>query len=1084
MIYIKRGGRVLKSTRLFRILLDYAGAGMPDLSALSSTTGQLRDPADNDSARYLHQGGVTTMSHTKMLRFIAAMLVLATLPLGATNDWVAQPERSAGVKWEQQKFCGRDFWIVLSDDVNWGKYLPDEPFVKNAAVIFPRSAMGLETPTYLRTMRINSLEVTQAGKNKTLDFTVNTPEKDTAVIKRENHVLISANPQPVKLRNTPVEATLLSDISNETPLEKVAINHGYSNSNDVRIASARFFIDGEELKASGVKNLNGILSADFQEAPKGNKLEIRCLSEYPIYKFRFLSPEQEARAKGRPFAIHGLSVQNIWGLSDINVDTKAREAFRLRYADNFIGYEIGEWDSNYLNVYLRPSSALFRDLKEYMRVPADRDGQAKNLYDYFKLLKSIHGKMFGMSGQLNGEHYGMEAGGEISSVEVTGENPDYLWRTSLMYVRGAARQYDAPWKVYLAYYASDYTASSQARGTMGLDYGIPPSLGRRLFFLSYYMGNSFISFECEPYGQIVKNQDGSHSLTKNGEAVRDIYAWANKPEGKRGNLYTPVLILIDWNHGFLRFFAHAFNTWKGQFPFTDADYMADHITQAIDPVYPDLPSEPLFTKKFVDPKYTGNLRNSKLGDIFDVYIANQPSGSVRLEQLEKYAVVQPAGEIGFTADGVNTLKEYVEKGGTLVLNAAQSEAFAKLPNFLGLQVHDAFINEENMKISKVSLAPNAMVLLKTQKGTPLLVKNRYGDGNVLFSTPYYLLNINDKKEVLPIVSRILETIQNEVIPVKVEGDIEFLFNHMDDGSWKLILVNNRGMVKAPNQSVEQYFNEFTATVKITAPADAEAAEVFGKAEIAVTQVNGNKIFTIEVPPAGIRVLDLKNVPFGRSLPEEPVLAKWDFNDKTGRDSSGNKRDMQLYGMEFAKTPDGYCLDLKQENSYGLIDFPVDYTVNEGAYEFWACPDLLAKPEQGVSVIIHQPSILVGIYQKHWGIRVAAGSFNTYGKLAEGPEVTSNKWAHIVVVWRDYFCRLFVNGEEVVLPTGPIKFFRTIGNDTFYNQCLIHFGSATRAWVNTFQYHGKLDDFTFYRKALAPDKIKANYSKGLKKYNQE
>ena len=189
-------------------------------------------------------------------------------------------------------------------------------------------------------------------------------------------------------------------------------------------------------------------------------------------------------------------------------------------------------------------------------------------------------------------------------------------------------------------------------------------------------------------------------MTRSGELVRDFYDFISRPEGKRGEFYAPVLLLNDYYHGNWEWKRKPrWNVWY-LYPYEESDYMLKSVIDIIDPP----------TGSFAKMKeYSNGMRNSKYADICDTFFANAPTGVITQAELGKYPVVFLMGAIRNTPGLSEALQEYVRKGGTLIINAAQ---MALLPeNFAGVKLSRTRINSGRMQIHKVTLAEQAQVAL-------------------------------------------------------------------------------------------------------------------------------------------------------------------------------------------------------------------------------------------------------------------------------------------------------------------------------------------------------------------------------------
>jgi len=808
--------------------------------------------------------------------FVAGLMVWATLPLGATNTWVAQPRRAENADWPIPSFAGRDFWTLLAP-VWWDlPGLKDKQFVRDSGlwgVVLP----FVDKENMTRTLALKEIEIYQANsiENTALrsKFKFSAGETNTLFFHperindgdKQRCVFISADPRPVKERYRPARASIQATLPASDPVNEVAIFHG--SDGKARLESIEFYavVNGNErvkMAPSKIKSEAAETRVSFTNAPATGELLIECVSVKTFIKvgpvLSSLSTQLVKHCETYPFVPEDcfrFFNGSMFGLNADNFDPISWDRFLAKYQKTFMGLYLGEWDSNLFILLQATNNPVYNDLKSYIADYSNRKEAEEAVRTIWKCQReTLPGPIWGLSGQMNSPQYGLEWGGTIACMELCGGSPDFPHRSNLLFARGAARQYNKPWMLYLAYYRNMSDTNSKGKGKgptgwwSGTDFGIPPSLGRRLLFLSYYLGTSFQTFEAQPWGQVEQEGvNGLCTLTGNGKAVKDIYTWVHGANGQRGTYYAPILLLMDYLHGHFSWTRKEWKTWD-TLPFEDGDYMTEHFLRAIDPFYGTSPD---------NPPYSANLHNSKLGDIFDVFFANPPSGSVDAKLLSKYPVVILLDDINISAELAGRLKEYVAGGGTLVINSAQCKGALNSEQFLGLDLLPESADEDNMKIRKVKLT-QASALIASASGLPVLTKNAHGKGHVLVATPHFML-MQNKQAANPLIEKILLQLQAEVLPMKVEGDIEFLFNRLAPGAWRIILLNNKGVRKLESESVETFDAAYTAQVSVTVPADVQAKELMANESLAETVKADEKVITLKVPPGDVRVLDIGNL---------------------------------------------------------------------------------------------------------------------------------------------------------------------------------------------------------------------------------
>jgi len=1023
---------------------------------------------------------------------VAAMAVTATLPAGAANDWVAQPRRAEQVDWPIHAFAGRDFWTLLSPKWLDLPGVKDERFVQDSGLIdVYLPLIGRENIS--RTMAVMEIEVFQASsRSNVAPGSAVTYASDASEVivfhperindgNRELGVSISASQKPVKERYRPFRVTLQISLPAVAPLSAITIYHGAAGQAQMESVDFYAIVKGKErlkLEPATLTRTAAEIRATFTNTPAVGRLQLDCLSVKPIISVGALSPDLARRCRTYPFWPQGsfhFGTGRILGLNADNFDAASWDQFLHDYQNTFMGYDLGEWDGNFFQMLERKESLTYADLMQYISgeytTRQEAETMLRTIWDYQK--QTLPGPVWGLSGERNYPQYGAAWGGTIVGMELTGNSPDYPHRSHMMFTRGAARQYDKPWLIYVAYYRNSAAANSKSKGDavhpLGLDYGIAPSQGRRLFYLSYYQGATFLTFESQPWGQ-VKQEDGNGpcSLTENGKAIKDIYEWVHGEKSQRGTCYTPILFLMDYLHGHDEWQrGKEWKTWEA-IPFTDGDYMAEHFLRTIDPFY---------TTPYDTLPFSPNLHNSKLGDIFDVFFANPPEGNVKPSLLSKYPVVIPLNDIAISAELAERLKDYVTEGGTLLLNSAQCRGALTNEAFLGLNLLPDSIAADGMSIRQVTLT-RARALLVSGNSLPLLTKHRLGKGHVLLTTPTFLL-LKNKQEANPLIEKILLRLQAEVLPVTVEGDIQFLFNKLADGTWRIVLINNKGILKKTCESTESRDPTYAAAVRITAPAEAQFTELVAQERLTETSAKDKKIVALTVQPGEVRILGVKNLNAAKT--DSALIGDWSFDEGQGKtvvDSSGNGYNGAVIGAQYVTNRSGHCLAFNGKDSFVKIEIPAKYALKQGAFEVWACPTL-DEPGTGLSRrdVMDSERVMIVLDSNCWCAKIYDG---VNYLMLRGPAAMNHQWTHLVITWSSgNVARFYVNGQEVE-GVIPLRYLNPPGLHCSTGKIQIldlHIGTQNPAYHKPF--HGLIDAARIYDRELTAADIQERYQAGLK-----
>ena len=516
------------------------------------------------------------------------------------------------------------------------------------------------------------------------------------------------------------------------------------------------------------------------------------------------------------------------------LDLRVLDRLAEEYPETYLGTIYGEWDAGLLYRLPRKGSDLYRQFARNFKMPCGREELAQHFYDYWDSVVRVKGsRPIGLSGPCNLNHIGVERGSTLALIELTLEQS---WRSMMMHTRGSGRQYGVPLGFYIAYFLGAHTADTRPGSNRGENWGIAPNLVWRTILLGYYQGCNYQAFESFPWAFVkeVENKAKVEGkglgkavkttvLTENGKVLKKAYDFIRSPAGARGEFYAPILLLADWAHGHDGLnrrisIKDGWGPFANEVPPTTYDQFYQDVLDAISPNIPDCSK---LTRWCADHQYQCGLVNSRLGDIFDVYIANPRTKGkeLRAEQLAKYAVVMSLGGIKWTDEMKRLVRNYVAAGGT-------------------------FVNVE---------------------GEPPVIKRKLGYGNVLTAP-------RDREKL----ADFLLGLQREVLPLRVKTECELVWNAMPDGSWRVCAVNNAGVEKHSDSSLTTYHDEFAQKVLFVPPKD-------GKVVIHEIMENDSPItgFCWKIPPGGVRIFEIQGAErhariFDLSKIEDPNRPPYEF----------------------------------------------------------------------------------------------------------------------------------------------------------------------------------------------------------------
>src|SRR6185369_4758037 len=255
------------------------------------------------------------------------------------------------------------------------------------------------------------------------------------------------------------------------------------------------------------------------------------------------------------------------------------------------------------------------------------------------------------------------------------------------------------------------------------------------------------------------------------------------------------------------------------------------------------------------------------GDSFDVLTAADTPGTRSKIQslLLAYRVVIAGGRIDWSEEWIKRVTDYVNSGGSIVLNAAQVK---KLPEqLLGVRLLNAtgeandarsvLSDEASLNLSgqmfryeKVELK-GAQTVIAAPNGDPLATVNRIGKGTVVFAAVPDLLGEDER--MTPFAANMLAGVIEPFIPVKVMGDVEYLINKTAN-SWIITMLNNNGVSKT-QQGMANVDRSAYVTATIGLPGKQIESATEWTSDAPLKPANG--LVTVQIPPGGVAIVEIK-----------------------------------------------------------------------------------------------------------------------------------------------------------------------------------------------------------------------------------
>jgi len=381
-------------------------------------------------------------------------------------------------------------------------------------------------------------------------------------------------------------------------------------------------------------------------------------------------------------------------------------------------------------------------------------------------------RLWGRAGYATSMHAFAKTGLEMNLIERTNDDIEDL-STGIAFARGAARQYGCDWGV-------DF---SQWWGAIfSVDFDHSGRYFRRNFYLSYFAGADLLAIE---YLRVPQDSRGAPSL---GDALAEFSDFRHRVQA--GAPDRPVAVLLPRDHGWMTppYWRTQNESWNyARIPYRPGDASIDGVFAAAFPsstfamqpfpfgayVSDDPPASP-FALSSVTRQYTptdedvyqtapplpfgrfhdrGEARetllaegtdsspyrpmaDSRWGDIIDV-LTDEAGADV----LAKYPVLVAAGPLDVTSVLEARLRNYVERGGTLVW--AVGVARPEHAKWIGLELEPEFRvgrawqwREEDPAHEPFLYLParpseDTEVLARSGGGQPLVAAAPLGEGRVV-----------------------------------------------------------------------------------------------------------------------------------------------------------------------------------------------------------------------------------------------------------------------------------------------------------------------------------------------------------------
>ena len=555
-------------------------------------------------------------------------------------------------------------------------------------------------------------------------------------------------------------------------------------------------------------------------------------------------------ANGLPFSIHSRFTEASMQEQSASEPVIARELHDriMREAgEQFLGFSSTEWSDCFV-FWSADLPAVKTRAQGYERAKQWYRQRAARRYDY----------ILPMCATWHYDHYAGEWGGVSGFMDEPGVAPEV--QLSLLFARGAARQYGKTWHSYVApgthdthcwiqnhffIHKSPYDTRKTPTG------GSSISWYKRMLYLTYMWGTASIKNETPAY-ETDMTPDGRIAFSPMGAVAAEFLEFAaTHPD--RGTCYTPFGLMLDRMHGWS---GHPILpdicpqlSW-GSLPLDASDHMKEALFQVIYPHQFDTFNE------------WHLLSPTPYGDLFDVMLS-----TASLEHLEAYPVLMAVGDVAvdMNDDLVDRIGNYVRGGGTLVINIAQLGRHFPL-ELLGAAITDRTDQADAARCDSTGLEisggrftcqcielTGARSIFSTHDGLPLVTHHESGNGAVVLTTVPFL--VQDNLNGVCFLPHLLAWLTAGLLPFQITGDVEYVANRTKK-AWLLTLINNRGVYKLPTESQTIDPRQLQHVSIVSDHRPAAVTDWIDSSAVTVREDDGQCRFDVEVPPGDLRILEI------------------------------------------------------------------------------------------------------------------------------------------------------------------------------------------------------------------------------------
>lgn len=557
---------------------------------------------------------------------------------------------------------------------------------------------------------------------------------------------------------------------------------------------------------------------------------------------------------------------------------------------NFIGFWIlTELDSD-LRTYVRkmktmPDGPVKQMLQAELSPPADQYEYGPFVEKLFAKQKALHfgcDEFWTMHSSSYIGHIMAKYGAKGIVYEATGQGVS-RWQVAAAFLRGTSRQFNVPTAWYAAHWYSGWTRDGRhtegENNPMGASYqyngrymGLSRTMVERQNWYAWLNGVSFLEHENWVWLHYDGQKDQKH-MSSYARDLNALHEFARTNE--RGVTYTTTALLTPL------FQQYNFLNGSNDIGVSFQDpYSQNAFFYTLLPVYAEDFMQHSLRKKGVQ----GGFFNSPFCEFYDVICPDARQSAADLEKaLSAYKCAFLIGQYRKEDLDMVSLQRFVEAGGVLFISANQIQEGVVPSEFSGVSfgsetvVSGEFLVDETGARTAlkdvyewyVKTTGNAQAWLKDEQGAVIAYSNQFGKGKVITVSCNKMLpsiymrekhldfnkaiiEMMSARQTFEVIRYLLARVQDETLPIKVTGDVQYGINKTS-GGWLLWMFNNKGVTKFTYEEEEIDLKQTAeARVELRQWAGAAICDIRTGKEIPATK----DFFSATVAPGQVRVISV------------------------------------------------------------------------------------------------------------------------------------------------------------------------------------------------------------------------------------